>query len=202
MKFFDSWTFLIYRSVPQRFFLRPRQKKFDGKSWYSVLLHENFRYPNFSGGLKGLPTQFVSTVRPKKQRKIALPPTEHKIFRSTKNSETERGSTRNIIGSIREKNSTKKNDINLLVTKFFDSWTFLIYRSVPQRNFSARRQKIFDGKSWYSVLLHHFFRYLTFATFRNFRWFLKKVFGTVRQKKSKENRYVHKSCRDPKKPET
>ena len=118
----------------------------------------------------------------KNRRNIALPPTEHKIFRSTKNSETERGSTRNIIGSIREKNSTKKNDINLLVTKFFDSWTFLIYRSVPQRNFSARRQKIFDGKSWYSVLLHHFFRYLTFATFRNFRWFLKNFFGTVRQK--------------------
>ena len=81
-----------------------------------------------------------------------------------------------------KKNSTEKSVINLLVMKFFDSRTFLIYRSVPQRNFSAPRQKIFDGKSWYSVLLQKTFRHLTFETFWNFRWFLTKFFCTVTQK--------------------
>ena len=88
----------------------------------------------------------------------------------------------NFRGGIRGKNSTEKSVINLLVMKFLDSRTFLIYRSVPQRNFSAPRQKIFDGKSWYYVLMHEIFRYLTFETLWNIRWFLKNFFGTVRQK--------------------
>ena len=73
--------------------------------------------------------------------------TEHKSFRYPKDSETQRGSPTNFRGGIREKNSTEKSVMNLLVMRFFDSRTFLIYRSVPQRNFLAPRQKIFDGKS-------------------------------------------------------
>ena len=63
--------------------------------------------------------------------------TEHKSFRYPKDSETQRGSPTNFRGGIREKNSTEKSVINLLDMKFFDSRTFLIYQSVPQRNLSA-----------------------------------------------------------------
>ena len=73
----------------------------------------------------------------KNQRKIATPPTEHKSFRSPKDSETQRGSTTKFIGSIREKSSTEKSDVNLIGMNFFESRTFLIYQSVPQRNLSA-----------------------------------------------------------------
>ena len=69
---------------------------------------------------------------------------------------------------------------------FLDSRTFLTYRSVPQRSFSGRDKKNIDGKSWYSVLLHKIFRYLTFQIFWNFRWFLTKFFCTVRQKNRKK----------------
>ena len=55
------------------------------------------------------------------QRKIATPPTEHKNFRCPKDSETKRVSLTNFIGSISEKSSTEKSDINLLGMKFFDS---------------------------------------------------------------------------------
>ena len=41
------------------------------------------------------------------------PPTDHKNFRYPKHSETQRGSPTNFVGSIREKNSTEKSDINL-----------------------------------------------------------------------------------------
>ena len=70
------------------------------------------------------------------------PPTDHKNFRCPKDSETKRGSPTNFVGSIREKSSTEKSDINLRGMKFFDSRTFLIYRSVPQRFFLGPRQKI------------------------------------------------------------
>ena len=49
----------------------------------------------------------------------------------------------NFIGILREKKSTEKSDINLLGMNFFDSRTFLIYRSVPQRNPSALWAKKF-----------------------------------------------------------
>ena len=90
-------------------------RKFEG------VTHENFQYREAS----------------KNQRKIAMPPTEHKSFRSLKDSETQRGSPTTFIGSIREKNSTEKSDINLIGMKILDNRTFLIYRSVPQRNLLA-----------------------------------------------------------------
>ena len=73
----------------------------------------------------------------KNQRKIATPPTEHKSFRCPRDSETKRGSPTKFIGSIREKNSTEKSDVNIIGMNFFESLTFLIYQSVPQRNLSA-----------------------------------------------------------------
>ena len=134
--------------------------------------------------------------------KTRYPPTEHKSFRRPKDSYTQRGSPMNFRGGVREKKSTEKSVINLLVMKFFDSRTFLIYRSAPQRNFLAPRQKNIDGNLWYSVLLHKIFRYFTFEIFWNIRWFLAKFFGTVRPKKPKENRDTHESFRDPRFSET
>ena len=71
-------------------------------------------------------------------------PTEHKSFRCPKNPGSQSGFPANFIGSKRDINSTEKSDITLLGMKFFDSWTFLIYRSVPQRNFSALWDKKFS----------------------------------------------------------
>ena len=65
---------LKLRSCSQESFAYCETKNFDWRTWFSVLMHRKFRYPNFSGLLKGLPTQFVSTVRPKNQWKNAIPP--------------------------------------------------------------------------------------------------------------------------------
>ena len=65
------------------------------------------------------------------------PATELKSLRCAKAFETPRGSPTKFIGSVREKKSTEKSDIILLGMNFFASRTFLIYRSVPQRNLSA-----------------------------------------------------------------
>ena len=82
----------------------------------------------------------------KNQRKIAMPPTGHRSFRGPKDSETQRGSPTNFIGSIIEKNSTEKSDINLIGMKFLENRTFLIYRSVPQRNIWHSEPKNFRRK--------------------------------------------------------
>ena len=66
---------LKLRSGSREIFAYCGTKKFDWRTWFSVLMHRKFRYPNFSGGLKGLTTQFVSTVMPKKNTgKLRDPP--------------------------------------------------------------------------------------------------------------------------------
>ena len=115
-------------------------------------------------------------------------PTEHKSFRCPKNPGSQRGSPANFIGSKRDINSTEKNDITLLGMKFFDSWTFLIYRSVPQRNFLALWDKKISTECHDIPFFYiSFFRYLTFETVWNFRWFPMKFFATVRQKNRRKN---------------
>ena len=95
---------------------------------------------------------------PKKNNgKSRDPPTENKRFRFPKDSETQRGSPTNFVGIIREKNSTEKSDINHSVMKFFDSRTFLTYRSVPQRNFSGRDKKFSTGNRDITFLSIKFF---------------------------------------------
>ena len=75
--------------------------------------------------------------------------------------------------------------------QFFDSRTFLIYRSVPQRKFSALWAKNFLTENRdipFSFKI--FFRYLTFEIFWNIRWFLTKFFGTVRPKKNRRKTVI------------
>ena len=70
--------------------------------------------------------------------------------------------------------------------------------------FGTVRQKIFDGKSWYSLppLIHKLFRYRTFSETQIRRVHSTKFFGTVRQKKfnkkSWHNSLKHKIFRYPK----
>ena len=116
------------------------------------------------------------------------PPTEHKSFRYPKIPGSQRGSPANFIGSKRDINSTEKSDITLLGMKFFDSRTFLIYRSVPQRNFMALWDKKFSTECHDIPFFYiSFFRYLTFETVWNVRWFPTKFFATVRQKNRRKN---------------
>ena len=139
----------------------------------------------------------------KNQRKIATPPTEHKNFRCPKDSETKRVSPTKFIGSIREKNSTEKSDVSIIGMNFFESLTFLIYQSVPQRNLSAPwDEKISTENRYIPFLCIHFFD----------TWHLKlsetldgssRSFSVLWDKKnSKVNRDMHKSFRDPNYSET
>ena len=233
MKFFDSRTFLIYRSVPQRIFLALWDKKIstdsrdipffcvgffdtwllklsetldgssrsfsllwdkkiEGKPWYT----KKFLRPQNFWISEVVPRKFLRTVRQKisnedrdfpfsciekskpeyfrkfegvrhenfqdcEAKKIKgesrYPATEHKILRCPKDSETKRDSLPSFIGSIREKNSTEKSDITLLGMKFFDSRTFLIYLSVPQRNLCALWAENFSTENRDIPFLFNFF---------------------------------------------
>ena len=116
---------VIFRSHALKVSMAEISRKVEG------VTHENFQYWEAK----------------KNQRKIAMPPTEHESFRSPKDSETQRGSPTKFIGSLREKNSTEKSDINPIGMKFLDNRTFLKYRSVPQRNLSALCAKIFPTEN-------------------------------------------------------
>ena len=66
IKVFEIPKSLKLRSSSREIFAYCGTKKFEWRTWFCVLMHRKFRCPKFSGRLKGLPTQFVSTVMPKK----------------------------------------------------------------------------------------------------------------------------------------
>ena len=66
IKVFEIPKSLKLRSSYREIFAYCGTKKLDWRTWFSVLMHRKFRYPKFSGRLKRLPTQIVSTVMPKK----------------------------------------------------------------------------------------------------------------------------------------
>ena len=160
-KFPRSQVFWNLEVVTTNFFGFVRQRNFGRKTWFSVPMHRKFRYPKLSGRLKALPTKFFSTVRPKKINWESRYPLLRN-FRCPKDSERQRGSPTNFIGSKRGIYSTEKSDITLLGLKFFGSRTFLIYRSAPQRNFSALWAKNISTENRDIRFSFKFFRYLTF----------------------------------------
>ena len=200
-KFPRSQVFWNLEVVTTNFFGFVRQRNFGRKTWFSVPMHRKFRYPKLSGRLKALPTKFFSTVRPKKINGESRYPLL-KNFRCPKDSERQRWSPTNFIGSKRGIYSTQKSDITLLGMKFFGSRTFLIYRSVPQRNLSALWADKFSMESWFSVLFQIFFRYLTFEIFETLDGYSRSFSVLWDKKKSKENRDTHESFRNPKFSET
>ena len=66
IKNFEISKILKLRSSSRENFAYCGTKRFDWRTWFSDLMHRRFRYPKCSGRLKGLPTQCVSTVMPKK----------------------------------------------------------------------------------------------------------------------------------------
>ena len=202
MKISEIPSIMTLRSGYNEIFGFARQRNFGRKTWFSVPMHRKFRYSKLSGRLKALPTKFFSTVRPKKINAESRYPLL-RSFRCPKDSERQGGSTTNFIGSKRGINSTEKSDITLLGMKFFGSRTFLIYRSVPQRNLSALWADKFSMEN------------------RDFPFFFKIFFDTSHlklfetldgssrsfsllwdKKKSKVNRDTHEIFRDPKYSET
>ena len=105
---------------------------------------ESFDTREFLEGWSRYPRNFSVLWGQRNQRRIAIPPYWTWKFSMSQNPGSQRGSPANLIGSKRDINSTEKSDITLLGMKFFDSRTFLIYRSVPQRNFSALWDKKFS----------------------------------------------------------
>ena len=59
---------LNLRSRSQELFAYCETKSFEGRTWFSVLMHRKNRYPNISGSLKGLRTKFLRSVMSKKSK--------------------------------------------------------------------------------------------------------------------------------------
>ena len=112
MKVSDIPSFPKLRSGPQDFFMYCETKLFDWRTRFSVLMHRKFRYSNCSGRLKALPTKFFQYCEAKKINGDSRYPLLRN-FRCPKDSETQRGSPTNFIGSKRDVNSTEKSDITL-----------------------------------------------------------------------------------------
>ena len=129
--------FWILEVVPRNFLPPVRQKTSNEERDFPFSCIEKFGTRRFSDVRSRYPRNFSVLWGQKNQSRIAIPATEHKSLRCPKDSETKRDSLPSFVGSIREKNSTEKSDITLLGMKFLESRTFLIYWSVPQRNFSA-----------------------------------------------------------------
>ena len=146
-KFPRSQTFWILENVPRKFLRTVRQKNSneDCDSPFSCI--ESFDNRKVLEGWRRYPRIFSVLWGQKNQRRIAIPPTEHKSFRCPKDSETKRDSLPRFLSSMRENNSTEKSDITLLGMKFFDTRTIVIYRSVPQRNLSALWAKKFSTEN-------------------------------------------------------
>ena len=64
---------LNLRSRSQEIFAYCETKNFEWRTWFSVLMHRKIRCPKISGRSKGLRTKFFRNVRPKNQRRIAIP---------------------------------------------------------------------------------------------------------------------------------
>ena len=202
MKFSDFSSFLKLRSGSQEIFMYCETKLFDWRTWFSVPMHRKFRYPKLSGRLKVLPTKVFSTVRPKKINGESRYPLL-RSFRCPKDSERQRGSPTNFIGSKRGINSTEKSDITLLGMKFFGSRTFLIYRSIPQRNLSAIWAEKFSMENRdFPFFFKIFFDTSHWKIFETLDGSSRSFWVTVRQKKSKENRDTHEIFRNLKFSET
>ena len=136
-KFPRSQEFWNLEVVPRNFLRTVRQKFSTEERDFPFSCLESFDTRKILEGWRRYPRNFSVLWGQKNQRRIAIPPNEHKSFRCPKNPGSQRGSPANFIGSKHDINSTEKSDITLLGMKFLDSRTFLIYRSVPQRNFSA-----------------------------------------------------------------
>ena len=98
IKFFDTGNFVKQKVSPTKFFGTLRQQFFYRKSWYSPLIHKIFRYQNFS------PTKFFGTLEQQIfYRKSWYSLLKHEFFRYVKLSETQKGSSTNWFGTVRQK---------------------------------------------------------------------------------------------------
>ena len=82
MKVSEIPSTLKLKSGSEGIFAYCATKIFDWRTWFSVLMHRKYRYPNISGRLKLIPTNCFSTGRPKKSTENC--DTEHKSIRCPK----------------------------------------------------------------------------------------------------------------------
>ena len=194
IKFFDSRTILIYRSVPQRNL---------SALWGEKLSTENLDIPflfnlffdtshfKLFETLDGSSRNFSVMWDKKNRRKtvIRMKVSDFSSFLKLRsgsqeifaNCETEFFDWRTWFSVLRHgkfRYPKISGRLKSLPTKFF---------STVRPKKSTENRKIFDWMSWYSVLLHKFFRYLAIETVWNPRWFFTKFFATVRQKKWRKN---------------
>ena len=89
-------------------------------------------------------------------------------------SETQKGSSTNWFGTVRQKFWHKivilpPSSPPLLSINFFDTRNFAKHRRFPLRSFfGTLRQQIFYRKSWYSPLWHKIFQYVNFSETEGF----------------------------------
>ena len=156
-----------------------RQQFFRRKGWYPLLGIQFFDTRNF-GAQKGSSTKGFGTVKQNSfDGKSWYPaPLIHLAFLDTWNFlKLGRVSLRTFSVVWDNTFLTTNSDLPTLSTKNFHTRKFLKHRKVPPPNVSGVfRQKIFDGKFWYSPLsIQKLFRYRTFPETQHRRILIRKL---------------------------
>ena len=154
------------------------KKILDIKSWYSLppsplLSIKFFDTRNFAKHRRFPLRSFFGTLRQQIfNRKSWYSPLWHKIFQYVKLSETQKGSTTNWFGTVRQK---FWHEIVILPPSFPSPLVHEVFRYQkfcetqkvsPTKFFGTVRQQIFYRKSWYSPFRHKIFRYVKLSDAR------------------------------------
>ena len=153
------------KDSPTEIFGTVGQKIFDGKSWYSPpSLIQTFSVPKIIATVKDSPTEIFGTVRQKIfDGKSWCPPPSYPNFFDARSYCNSKGFPYGNIRHCETKNFRRKILIlpPSLIQTFSVPKIIATVKDSPTEIFGTVRQKIFDGKSWYSPppLLFKFFRY-------------------------------------------
>ena len=137
-----------------------RQKVFDGKSWYSPppFIHKLFRYRKFSETQhRRLPVRNFSALWDKKfstENFDTTSPLSYSNFFGTRNQCNSKGFPYGNFRHYETKNFRRKILIlppPSLIQTFSVPEINATVKDSPTEIFGTVRQKIFDGKSWYSL---------------------------------------------------
>ena len=149
---------------PMMFFGGVRQKIFDRKSWYPTLMHKVFRYQKTSETQKGSPTGFFGIMRQKNfPRRIVIPPTSPPplscmtFFDTWISLKYRRFPCEDFryceTKSIRQKIEIPPPPLSFIYKIFWYQKFSETEKGSPTKFFGTIRQKKFDEKWWYPLLI-------------------------------------------------
>ena len=149
ISFFDTIVFVEHRRVPLWNFSVLRENIFSMEDRDITFSSRKFSIPCFDDTLMGSPTKISATVRQQNfYRKPLYSLLRHKCFRYPKLSETQKFSSTNWFGTVRQNNLTENRDTGLVSYRFFfDTRIFFKYGRGPLRNLYALWDKNFWQKN-------------------------------------------------------